>query len=755
MVTAALASSPASAADPAEESALLELTVNGVNKGTARVIVRGETLLVAVASLKAAGLTDVPGTPEDVDGEPYIRADALGPDIKFEYDEENLAIVLTVAPRLLNPTTIDLASSEPHDIEYIDSPSAFINYAVISENANTPSFISEQSARYGAALFSNNFSLTSDGRFIRGNTNVIIDNRTKSTRYVIGDSLSDAGLFGGVARIGGLSYATDFGLNPYVTPYPNQRFAGVVSTQSTADIYINGRLVRTVDVPPGAFNLENLPGVTGAGNIRVVVRNAFGQAQELNAPYYMGTQALRRGLHQFSYTAGFARDLALTGVGSYDDPAFAARHRYGFTDKLTLGGFFVADGDKVAAGPEATAILPFGTLGVFLAGSRQDGFTEGAAGVQYSYQSPRFSAGAAYTYTDPRYATLGLDRRDERATSRADAYVGVPIGRVSDLSFDFSHARFRDSGHTNRASVTASTRVGRRFNLALTLSHARFSGLPVDNGAFLSLTVPIGGRTTATASLDVDRMGTTGGVQVQRALPYGEGLGYLVQGSAGAQAVNFADVRYQGRYGLYQVNVVDVPGATRTTVSASGALVAIGGRVMPTRPVQDAFALIRVPNVPNVTGTLSHQDVGKTDSRGDLFVPNLLSYYGNELGIVDLDIPLDYSIAQTERAVAPSLRGGAVVVFPVKRLQAFVGTLEVIRADGPYTPAYGDLSVVAGGTTIESPIGAKGEFYLEALPAEPSVATIHYEGGRCSFTMAAPTSTERFVEMGKLTCVEK
>lgn len=744
---------PAAMAAEAQSAALLQLTVNTVDKGAARVIIRGSEILIAVDSLKAAGVTVTPSAVETIGGVDYVAARALEPGVKVDYDAANLALALTADPRLLAPSTIDLAGAAPANLEFIDSPSAFLNYGAVSTNGRTPSFLSEQGVRLGGALFDNAFSINPQGRFIRGATNLTFDNRARSTRMTLGDAVGDAGVLGGAARIGGVTYATDFALKPYFTPFPNQRFAGVVSTPSTADIYVNGRQVRSVEVPPGVFNLENLPAVSGAGNIRVVIRNAFGQAQELGAPYYLGTQLLRRGLSDFSYTAGFERDPVSTGIGSYGRAVVAARHRYGLTDRISLGGFGAADKDKAAFGGEATFGLPFGMLSLYGAGSRQGHFTDGAASAQYSYQSTRFSLGAAYTYTGPRYASLGLDRRDDRAVTRIDSFIAAPLGGYADLTFDYSHTRFRDAGLSDRAALTASARLGGRFNLSLTLAHAQVSRVPVDNSAFLAVTMALGPRTAATASVAAERRGTTEAVQIQRSLPYGEGFGYLVQGAAGAQPVNIADVQYQGRYGLYEIDVIHTPGDTQTTVSASGAIVAIGGRVLPTRPIQDSYALIRVPGVAGVTGTLSHQSVGKTDARGDLLVPNLLSYYGNALGIDDQDIPLDYSVAATERIVAPAYRGGAVVAFPVKRLQAFTGTLEVRRGDTVIVPAYGDLTVSGGGVTVDSPLGARGEFYLEGLPAGGDV-TVTYEGGVCRFKMTAPASQERFVRLGKLTCAE-
>src|SRR5262249_36002765 len=150
------------------------------------------------------------------------------------------------------------------------------------------------------------------------------------------------------------------------------------------------------------------------------------------------------------------------------------------------------------------------------------------------------------------------------------------------------------------------------------LAHSQVSHVPVDNSVFLALTVALGVRTAATASIDQERSGPTEAVQMQHSLPYGEGFGYLLQAANGPQATSLADVQYQGPYGLYEVDATHSGGADHVTLQASGSLVAIGGRVLPTRPIQDSYALIRVPDVPDVTGTLSHQSVGKTDARGDL-----------------------------------------------------------------------------------------------------------------------------------------
>ena len=47
-------------------------------------------------------------------------------------------------------------------------------------------------------------------------------------------------------------------------------------TPSRVEIYVNDQLVRVEQLPPGVYQLNHLPLPVGAGNTRVVVRDAFG-----------------------------------------------------------------------------------------------------------------------------------------------------------------------------------------------------------------------------------------------------------------------------------------------------------------------------------------------------------------------------------------------------------------------------------------------------------------------------------------------
>ena len=75
--------------------------------------------------------------------------------------------------------------------------------------------------------------------------------------------------------------------------------SGSLTAPATLDIYVNDRLIKSQQLPPGTFTLNDLPIPAGAGAARVVVRDAFGRQQEIGGSYYVTTSLLQQGLQQY------------------------------------------------------------------------------------------------------------------------------------------------------------------------------------------------------------------------------------------------------------------------------------------------------------------------------------------------------------------------------------------------------------------------------------------------------------------------
>src|SRR5207247_1312297 len=163
-----------------------------------------------------------------------------------------------------------------------------------------------------------------------------------------------------------------------------------------------------------------------------------------------------------------------------------------------------------------------------------------------------------------------------------------------------------------------------------------------------------GGSTAASITVD-HRDGKTQTVtEINKTLPVGTGFGYRLQSamSQGGDHTGTGVVQYQTGFGRYEVDFDPYHSSVRPTITAAGGLVYEAGSLLPTRPVQDSFALVRVPGVRDVRVYSSNNLVGRTDSSGDVLVPNLLPYYGNRLSIDDRDVPLNYEVQGIEKTIA-------------------------------------------------------------------------------------------------------
>ncbi|MGH7398253.1 MAG: fimbria/pilus outer membrane usher protein, partial [Candidatus Rokuibacteriota bacterium] len=389
-----------------------------------------------------------------------------------------------------------------------------------------------------------------------------------------------------------------------------------------------------------------------------------------------------------------------------------------------------------------------------------------AASLAYNYASRPVTLGAAATAFSDHYTNTSLEAPADRPLLELTGLVGFPVTSRASVTLQHTYTDFRDRDVEQRSSASVSLRLTNRASLFVTALHSRPAGMESNTEVFTGLTYFLGDSTTGTLSSQVSRDQNTGTVEVQRSLPLGTGYGYRVQASrlerdVPATAAEGSDrtveynglaiAQHQSRYGFYEASYQRSDDRNSTMLTAAAGVVAIGGGVHLSRPVQDGFALIDV-GVPGVRGYLNNQEIGRTGSRGKLLVPNLLPYYGNRLGIADQDIPIDYSISTTERMVAPPVRGGSVVSFPARRIQAFVGHVLMEIPGRTVTPSYGQLTVTADGQTYESPIGRDGEFYLESLPPGRHPAMIEHKEGTCRFTLEAPPSPASLVEVGTARC---
>jgi outer membrane usher protein len=533
--------------------------------------------------------------------------------------------------------------------------------------------------------------------------------------------------------VGGVTWGRDFSLDPYLVVAPRPSFTAFAATPSTLEVWVNGSLARQQMVPAGTLDLTNIPVVAGVGDVRTVLRDAYGREQTFDLRSNFAPALLAPGITEFGYTAGFVRNQIDYASFSYGRPVLLGRHRVGIDEAVTVGGRAEASLDRAMAGPSITMGTLVGQVDLEVLGSVAQGATGGAAALGWSWMGRRWSSGLRLRANTPAFATVILDPWSDRALGDLGAYASVsPIERLG-LGVDLRAARWRDAGDSGSVTLRADYSLGAGVTLLASVTHTA-GGPAAGPSGMLSLSWALGDRTTAQASAGAAAPGVAGSAAVARSLPVGPGYGYRVEAEAGALAARGSGLfQVQTGFGRYEAQVDQLGTTTLGAVRAAGGIVLAGDRVFATRPVEEAYALVRV-GVPGVTAYLENQEAGVTDDQGDLLVPSLLARYSNRLSIRAADIPMDYEVGKVERVVAPMRKGGMVVRFDVSPIRALTGRL---RLDGPggEAPGGGELVVVQDGVEIRAVTASDGRFFLEGARPGRHAAEVTWRGGTCRATL--------------------
>ena len=496
---------------------------------------------------------------------------------------------------------------------------------------------------------------------------------------------------------------------------------------------------------------------SGAGITRYVLRDAFGHQTDVSSKYYFSTKLLAKGLHDYSYAIGLRRNNVGIESLDYGLPVLLGRHRLGLLNWLTGEVRIECAVDTLSGGASVALRTPIGQVDASLAGSVARGGAGVAGLLSYAYNSRVFGAGLHLTAVSKRYTTLSLDALQERAMVEVGGRASVSLGKRVTLQALYNLSAWHDRRLSDRLEARVSATLHRRVSLAISASRAGARPGRASYELYASLHFYFGKSITGSAGWrQRDALGEAE-VQVHRPLPSGPGIGYRLKVAAGAEDQRVAGTfRLQNRFGRYAVHYDFTGGQSHLRTEAAGGVVAIvGGGVFATRPLRGGFALIRVPGVKGVRGYLNNQEVGRTNSQGNLLVPGLLPYYGNRLSIATEDIPLNRSIGGFHRTVATAPRAGALVLFRAKQTHFFRGTIVVRRGKRDVTPAYGELTIRSGKHHTESPLGQKGEFELEDPKSGRSTVDVVWAGGRCHMSLVIPASSQLIVNLGQLRCKEK
>ncbi|WP_342379755.1 fimbria/pilus outer membrane usher protein [Myxococcus stipitatus] len=733
-----------------------ELTLNGTNRGDVFPLLRGEDVLLPVSALEAAGVDPgwLRGLVEVVDGTAYVSLQSLTPRARCQLDPDTTRLTCELPASAFTVTRVNLAPSPPPDYQVTGSPSAFVNYAAHARNT-TLSLFGEAGMSLDRALLTTQGRWTPGGLPLRGLSQLTVDFPEVMVRAIAGEATGYGGVLGGGAVVAGVHVLRSFELNPYFVRNPVQDLAGDVTTPSTLEVYVNNRLVRRTELPPGPYRLENLTVPRGEGLTRYVVRDAFGRTREVSSAYSLGAQLLAPGVADYQLSLGVERESLSTRSFDYGRPLLLGHFRMGATPWLTPGLRLELSPDLFSTGSVQWLQLPLGELEFSEAVSISHRRTGAAAGTAYTVQGLR-AGGTVFTRVmSPAYANSSLAHDAPHPRLETGGSLFVALGGRFSLTGQALLRRWKSLGWTTWLGATTTVQVTGRTLISFSAHRNQEPRRPSSLEGMVSLTAILDTMTSGSVSHTQARGGGLTAVDLSRGIPLEGGLGFQVQGQVGRHDLALARVDYETNVGRYAAGAEWREGVLVGAAEVSGGLVALGGRIHATRPVDQGYALVRVEGVEGVGVRLNNHLIGRTNAQGELMVTRLQAYGVNRLSLTDEDLPLEVYVPATERQVAPWRRGGVVLDFQVDTVRAFRGTLVLSDGPPPRVPAHGEVQVTVEGQRWTSPIGWHGEFELVGLPPGRHPATVQYTHGICHAVLQVPSQTGQVIDLGTVRCVDE
>lgn len=744
----------------AEEALLVELAVNGIAvPGFVRVErLADSTLAVPLDAWKAMRLISV-GEPLALpDGQRGYTLESVK-DLTYQLDRARLTLMLTAPAAAFDASAYSLASERalpPNAAQ----PGAYLNYNFAGTYAQ------DGSKTYGglleAVLFNRWGSLVS-GSVVRGDGHANSGTRTdtywrrdspESMRsLIIGDTVASDGGWSRPVRYGGVRYGRDFSLSPGYISYPLPAISGSAALPSTVDLLVNNRQQSSTSVQPGPFGLTNVPVVSGAGEINLVVRDLRGIETVISQSYYTSPRLLTAGQSDFSMEAGALRRNYGGASNDYDAGFAAGTYRYGSSPALTAGGRLELQGARQAGGVDATGLL--GTFAVMRGAaawsrsSANDG-TLGSSGAHWlagiERSTPRGGGSVQWERFAAGFVQFGATAKESRPRERLQASAGMAFG--SGMSAGISYIRQTTWAGDN--FTLGAVNFGAALPGSAYLSVFASKQLNADKGwsAGMNLTVPLQ-QHTLLASSNRDTTGKlVNALEASSATPSGPGWSWRARASDLESQRLHAGATLNTNYGQFTAEANAGKDANAVRLGADGSVGWLEGLAFATRRIdQGAFAVVRVGDLEGVPVSRSGQVIATTNRKGLALVPGLLPYQTNILTIDPDQLPFDINIGGVRKTVVPYARSGVTLDFPVHRSRNVLAILK--QPDGSWVPPGARVTVSPGNQ--EFVVAKRGEVYLMELQ-ESNRIEVRWKDGGCSLPLPLDPGKDNEAQVAPLTC---
>lgn len=536
--------------------------------------------------------------------------------------------------------------------------------------------------------------------------------------YVIGDFIGTPLTWTRALRLGGARVGRNFGLRPDLVTFALPTLGGSAVVPTTVDLYVNGMRRFSAEARPGPFVIAEAPPLTGAGNVAIVYQDALGRQVVATQPLYVDTRLLETGFMDYDVEFGYPRHDYGTASFEYgEDPAAIGSLRYGINDAFTLEAHTeLAEMLQVIGAGVLWKPGDFGVLSAALAASDADenGWLTSAG---YQYISSRWSVDVYDRRTHGNYGDLGTleDVPVPRRLTRASMNVWITASQALTANYAEQITSTSEVSRVGSLGYRGTFRDGR---LGVYLNVFRDFEIEDSDGFYLAFSLGFGTDSSAYSSASRYGEERTATFGAARPVDYDRGgFGWNLQAEGGNDdyrrgslqvdyRANFADMGIR-----YEESSTGEEEADNVSVFGAGSLVMMRGGIFAARSIYDGFALVSSRGLPGIPVLRENRELGVTNRRGYLLVPDLPSWRSSKIGIDLTNAPVDVASGISEVRTNPRAASGVIVEFPIERMNGAT----MVLVDAAFRPLPAGTRVTLAGSGASSLVGYDGQVFFPAL----------------------------------------
>ncbi|OON41131.1 hypothetical protein BTJ39_03945 [Izhakiella australiensis] len=573
------------------------------------------------------------------------------PGLQARYDASKNALLITVPASWLPAQRVTIPDRWTAPFYNDDvTPGALLNYNLYAEKYAQDSYLSGwlDGVYYNhlgylelSGVYTN---MRNQGevysRAQRLNTTVVINNRRKADKLLLGDITTDNGDGYSGVYMGGIQFRRDFSLRPDIVTYPTLKLDGTAATPSTLDFFVNGSRSSQSRVGPGPYVINNIPFINGDGTMTVVTTDQNGRQVSSTIPYNIQQDMLRPGLSDFNLSLGVLRYNYGSDNDEYKNAAASGTWRYGLSDSLTAVSHTEAAQRLILAGGGVQYnIGRWGRFDIMTSASKSCDARKGASGyISYSRLFHRANLTLSHLQSSKHYRSLSnFDSVYSDPTSSDQAFYSQSLpGSDGTLGIGLMHFHSDIGGSDTLANLSYSNIFARL--ITFTVSYSRDFSQAHNNAFMVGISLPFGGKTTVgIQEQTTSDLASSTLLNVSHQSGRELGLDWNANASLedNSRYLGYSDfsASWKTAHATYSGGAYGYDRTLTPWLGVQGSVVYMDKSLFFSRELGNAFIKVDTDGIANVpyyyNGTLE----GRTDSNGVGFVSDVVPYEKNSVTI--------------------------------------------------------------------------------------------------------------------------